>query len=428
MDGIRTRRQGKTPLYTLYAANAISFVGNNLTNIAIPWFVLVTTGSAAKTGITLFFSITPIVIAGFFGGALVDRLGYKRTSIIADVASGVTVAAIALCHQLDLLSFPLLLALVFLGALLDAPGGTARAALVPDLAEAGRVPIDRASASIQVVERGSRLIGAPLSGVLIAVFGPAGVLWIDALTFAISAGMVYVAIPGVTRSSSHHSSEGYIADLKSGLGFIRRDRLILAIVGTVMVTNLLDAVFTVCLPFLAKEVYDSSVALGLMAAASGGGAVVGAIVYGAIGQRTSRRAVFIPAFAIAGARGLPLATLPVLPVAIAVQVVVGLAAGPLNPILSAVEYERIPEHMRGRVFGAIQAGAWMAMPLGVLAGGIIIEQVGLPATFLVTSVCYLATTLTMVINPAFRDMDRRPAGEHASFDVPPGDADASLRA
>ena len=93
--------------------------------------MLVTTGSAAKTGITLFFSITPIVIAGFFGGALVDRLGYKRTSIIADLASGVTVAAIALCHQLDLLSFPLLLALVFLGALLDAPGGTARAALVP---------------------------------------------------------------------------------------------------------------------------------------------------------------------------------------------------------------------------------------------------------------------------------------------------------
>jgi hypothetical protein len=49
MDGVGTRRQSKTPLYTLFAANAISFVGNNLTNIAIPWFVLVTTGSAAKT-------------------------------------------------------------------------------------------------------------------------------------------------------------------------------------------------------------------------------------------------------------------------------------------------------------------------------------------------------------------------------------------
>ena len=81
----RPRRLANTrPLYSLYAANAISFVGNNLTTLAIPWFVLVTTGSAARTGITFFFSITPIVIAGFFGGTIVDRLGYKRTSIIAD--------------------------------------------------------------------------------------------------------------------------------------------------------------------------------------------------------------------------------------------------------------------------------------------------------------------------------------------------------
>jgi len=423
VNGAGRRRQSSAPLHSLYAANAISFVGNNLTNIAIPWFVLVTTGSAAKTGITLFFSITPIVIAGFFGGALVDRLGYKRTSIIADMASGVTVAAIALCHQLDLLSFPLLLALVFLGALLDAPGGTARAALVPDLAKVGGVPIERASASIQVVERGSRLIGAPLGGVLIAVFGPAGVLWIDALTFAVSAGLVSVTIPGATRSPNSQRSEGYFADLKAGLAFIRRDRLIFAIVGTVMITNLLDAVFTICLPFLAKEVYESSIALGLLAAASGGGAVLGAIVYGSVGYKVSRLAVFIPAFAIVGARGLPLATLPPLAVAIAIQVVAGLAAGPLNPILSAVEYERIPEHMRGRVFGAIQAGAWMAMPLGVLVGGYLIEQFGLPATFLVTSVCYLATTLTMIVNPAIRDMDRRPERHPA-----PGDADVSVGA
>ncbi len=183
------------PLYSLYAANAISMVGNNLTTIAIPWFVLVTTGSAARTGITFFFSITPIVIAGFFGGAIVDRLGYKRTSIISDLASGTTVAAIAGLHALDLLSFPLLLALVFLGALLDAPGGTARAALIPDMAKLGNVPIDRASAAIQVVERGSRLIGAPLSGVLIAVFGAAVVLWLDALTFSVSSMVVAVVIP-----------------------------------------------------------------------------------------------------------------------------------------------------------------------------------------------------------------------------------------
>ena len=395
------------PLYALYAANAISLVGNNLTTIAIPWFVLITTGSAAKTGITLFFSITPVVIAGFFGGVIVDRLGYKRTSMVSDLASGVTVAAIAGLHALDLLSFPLLLALVFLGALLDAPGGTARSALIPEMAALGNVPLDRASAAIQVIERGSRLVGAPLAGVLIAVFGAAGVLWLDAVTFAVSAVVVAIGIPSGERPASEEPSAGYIAELKGGLAFIRRDRLIFAIVLTVMVTNLLDAVVTVCLPFMAREVYGSAVALGLLAAASGGGAVVGAIAYAAVGHRVSRRAVFIPSFVVVAVGPLLLATLPSLPVAIAIQVIRGIAAGPLNPIMSAVEFERVPEGMRGRVFGAIQAGAWVAMPLGVLAGGFLIEGIGLRETFIITGALYLATTLTMIVNPAIHDMNRR---------------------
>jgi MFS family permease len=411
----KPRRSANTrPLYSLYAANAISFVGNNLTTLAIPWFVLVTTGSAARTGITFFFSITPIVIAGFFGGTIVDRLGYKRTSIISDLASGITVAAIAGLHALDLLEFPILLALVFLGALLDAPGGTARAALIPDLAKLGEVPIERASASIQVVERGSRLVGAPLAGVMIAVFGAAGVLWIDALTFALSAAVVYIAIPASERPRQDEPSEGYVAELKAGLAFIRRDRLIFALVMTVMITNLLDAAFTVCLPFMALEVYDSSIALGFMAAASGGGAVLGAIVYTAMGYRISRRAVFIPGFTIVAVRSLLLAMNPSLPVAIAIQAIAGIGAGPLNPIMSAIEFERVPEQMRGRVFGAIQAGAWTAMPIGVLAGGYLLEGIGLRWTLITIGVCYVTTTLTMLVNPAIRDMNRRPLADSAA--------------
>jgi len=95
-----------------------------------------------------------------------------------------------------------------------------------------------------------------------------------------------------------------------------------------------------------------------------------------------------------------------------VQVMSGIGAGPLNPILSAVEFERVPEGLRGRVFGAIQAAAWMAMPLGFLAGGFLIEAIGLRWTFLITSGCYLATTLSMLVNPAFHDMNReKVAGE-----------------
>jgi MFS family permease len=86
--------ENNTPIISLLTANAISLVGNVLSAIAIPWFVLQTTGSATQTGITGIFTVLPVVLAGFLGGTLVDRLGYKRTSIIADLASGFTVALI----------------------------------------------------------------------------------------------------------------------------------------------------------------------------------------------------------------------------------------------------------------------------------------------------------------------------------------------
>ena len=127
--GVLERDRG--PLFALFAANAVSMTGNVAALIAIPWFVLETTGSAAKTGVTAFAALLPVVLSGLFGGALVDRLGYRRASILSDLASSGAVAAIPLLHSTIGLEFWQLLVLVFLGGLLDAPGSSARTALLP---------------------------------------------------------------------------------------------------------------------------------------------------------------------------------------------------------------------------------------------------------------------------------------------------------
>src|SRR5215510_15873536 len=236
-------QKNSLPIYSLFAANAISLVGNVLSAIAIPWFVLQTTGSATRTGITGFFTMLPVVLAGFFGGTLVDRLGYKRTSIIADLASGVTTALIPLLYFTVGLEFWQLMILVFLGALLDTPGSTARSALMPELAEMAHMPIERATSLIHIIERGSRLIGAPLSGLLIAWIGTENVLWLDAASFFISAAIIGVVIR-VQKPVQHIEQEKsgkYFDELREGLKFIYQDKLVLAIVVMVMLTNFLDA-------------------------------------------------------------------------------------------------------------------------------------------------------------------------------------------
>src|SRR3989440_9849791 len=106
------------PIVAFLVGSAISYVGDMFTLLAVPWYVLQTTGSVTQTGITACFSTLPAVFSALFGSPLVDRLGYKRTSVTGDIARGLTVALIPwLCHAVGV-AFWQLLVLVFLGGLL----------------------------------------------------------------------------------------------------------------------------------------------------------------------------------------------------------------------------------------------------------------------------------------------------------------------
>jgi MFS family permease len=414
--GINTRKRNSLPLYSLFTANAISLVGNVFTTIAIPWFVLQTTGSATQTGITGFFTILPVVLAGFLGGTLIDRLGYKRTSIISDLASGVTTALVPILYFTVGLQFWQLMVLVFLGALLDAPGSTARSALLPELAEQAGMPIERVTSLTHVIERSARMIGAPLAGLLISIMSTANVLWLDAASFFISAGIVWILIPKLKIQGQEETKSGnYFEELKVGLRFIRADQLILSIVVMVMLLNFLDAIFGgVLQPVYVNEVFGNALPLGLLIAANGAGAVVGGLLFAAVGHRLPRHAIFVAAFVLAGFRFWVYALYPSLTILIAATFISSLGAGPLNPIIGAIEFERIPPSLRGRVFGAITAGAWVAMPLGMLLGGILTENLGTYIMLIGLAIAYFVTTVSMAFIPAMKEMNRRPQASNLS--------------
>jgi MFS family permease len=383
-------------LGALLGANALSMTGNVMAMIAVPWFVLETTGSAYKTGITGFVTFLPVVVAGAFGGTLVDAIGHRRSSIVADLASGGTIALVPILYAAGALSFPLLLALVFAGALLDAPGTTARTSLVPEAAGRAGVGIERASALADGVNRLSSLIGGPLAGLLIAAFGTQNVLFFDAGTFVVSATLVAVY---ARRPQTHVPAEksSYRENLADGWQFVRRDPILMAIVPTFVITNFLDAAFGhTILPAYGLRVLGSAAAAGAVVGALGAGALLGSLAYGWRGDRLPRRPLLAWGMALAGVRFLAVAagagTVPLTGVAL----IGGLGVGPVNPIGDVVVYERTPPHMRGRVFGLIVATVYGAMPLGALAGGAAVDAWGLSATSLVGGLLYLGAPLLLL--------------------------------
>ncbi|MDQ2716329.1 MAG: MFS transporter [Chloroflexota bacterium] len=397
-------------LYTLFSANTISVTGSSLTLIAVPWFVLQTTGSATRVGFTGVAEVLAIIAAGFLGGVLVDRLGYKRTSVIADLASGAAIALIPLLYYSVGLAFWQLLILVFCAALFNAPGASARTALLPDIAGPAGMSLERANALLHAIERGSRLLGAPLAGILIALLGTSWVLWLDAASFVISALLIGLVIPRPRPTEGAQAmakaSGGYLAELGAGLRFIRHNRLVLAIVLTIIITNFLDSPLSaVVMPVYAKQRFGSPLALGLIEAAWGGGALVSALIYSALAPRLPRRATFIAAFILIGLPFWLLTSLPSLPFTLVAMAIIGAGSGPINPLLWTLSQERVPADMRGRVFGAIGAAAFAAMPLGLILAGYLVDAVGLHVTLLVIAACYLVVTLSTLFNRALREMD-----------------------
>ena len=397
--------RSRTPLYALYAADVVSLSGNAVAQLAIPWFVLTTTGSASLTALAVFFNFLPIVIAAFFGGVVVDRLGFRTTSVVADLASAAAVAAIPLLYTTVGLELWQLLALVFLGALLDAPGATARAALLPDLVELAGARMERASGIRGAIQQSSLLVGAPIGGVLIATVGATDALWINAASFLVSAALVAGLVPRPEPGEATEKT-GFLSELVEGMRFIWDSRLLRAMVLTVLVSNLIEAPFPVVMAVFAEETYGSATDLGLMYGVFGAGSAGGSArlqLRSGIGFRGD--GLFVGCFAAIPVIYLVLATEPSLPVALVALAAVGLAAGPLNPLIFTIVAELVPTQLRGRVFGAVRAGAWASIPLGILLGGLVVEAIGAPSTFLAIGVSYAALVAYGFFNPAFREMD-----------------------
>jgi MFS family permease len=402
----------RAPILALLGANAVSETGNVLAFVAIPWFVLQTTGSAAKTGLVGGAFLLAAVMAGVVGGPVVDRLGFKRASIVADLAGAVTVALIPLLYYTTGLAFWQLLVLVFLGGFLDAPGHTARQSLVPDLAGRARMRIERANAAFQGIQHASFLLGPPLAGVLIALFTPSNVLWIDAATFAVSAALVSALLPSVDLQSGTVGAElrragGYLAELAEGITFIRRDRLVFWMFGIGVVANfLILPLFAVVLPVYAKQTYGSAVNLGLMLGGFGGGALAGTVFYGTVGHLLPRRATLVSAIVVVGLPFWVLVATPSLVFTMGALFVAGFALGPPNPLTYSVLQERTPPRMLGRVLGAGVSLSMVAVPSGMVLCGFALEIFGLRPTLAGISACYLAVGLLSFLAPVLRELDK----------------------
>lgn len=388
--GMRSKAVG-----ALVVAEVVSVLGTRMTYLALPWFVLVTTGSAGKMSLVLAAEIAPMAILGIPSGTLVQKIGSRNTMLLADFARAPILASIPLLHSQGMLSFPLLLGLVALLGCFMPPYFASQRTILPELVGENERLMSQGNSLIEGGAAFAAMMGPALAGLLIPFIGASNVLYVDAATYLVAFVLVLVFVPrrkplvGAVQS-------GVLA----GVRFLAADRFLGPVAAVVVVTGFLGAGMSAGLPVYAFAEFDGSSRIaGLFYAALGAGALVGSLVAVAAVRKVAP--LRLAAFGIL-AFSLPLWVLPFLPpwpVVFAALFVATLFTPLVNGPIIAVLTKRTPDDLRAKVITAVISVNTVAAPLGFLVAGQVLEHWGVVPLFtaVVLGMSWIAVVFAAIV-------------------------------
>ncbi|SDN29466.1 MFS transporter [Allokutzneria albata] len=386
-------------------AETLSLLGNSIAGIALPWLLLTRTGDAAAAGVVTAATGLPMLVAAIAGGVVIDRIGRRRISIGADMASAACVAALPVVDMLFGLDLGWFIVLGIAGAVFDIPGMTARETLLPDVAKATGMSLERLSGLRQAMV-GTTLIAGPALGTLVLGWLDSAVaLWVTAATSALAALLTWL-LPTSLGTTGVAEKQHWTKDLKEAAAVLRGEPVLIALTVLSAASVLVMApIQMLLLPAHFVAAGGSAGQFGPVIMASALGMIGGNLVYSAVGARLSRRGwLTVSLIASIGAVGW-LAALPGYWWLVAASAALGLVSGPIQPLMLVLTSERVPEGARGRVFGVQNAVLLSATPVGVFAGGWLISGFGVHATGTLITVVWAVLAVGMLLLPGARQME-----------------------
>jgi len=360
-------------LRALLVAEVVSSTGSAMTFVALPWFVLVTTGSATRVSLVLAAEVLPMALFGIPSGSVVARLGSRVSMLVADAVRAPLLLLVPVLHSAGVLTFPLLLVIVFVLGVFIAPYVSAQRTVIPELFGDDETLVSKASGLFGGANQVPLVIGPAIAGALIAWFGAPSLLVVDSLTFLFAFVVVLLFVHAGRRVAPDEESRGVLA----GVRYLSKDRLLGPFTLTVVVLDGAANAIAVAVPLLAFTRYDESPHVaGYVFTAFGVGAIIGSVLVVRLLDLVAplRLACF----------GIVLATLPLWVIAADVPwtvvcvstFVCGFFVPTVNAPLMGILTTRPPAAIRAKVMTAVLTASGVGAPLGRLAVGPIYNRYG----------------------------------------------------
>jgi MFS family permease len=371
-----------------FSGQSVSLVGTWITRIATSWLVYRLTGSAFLLGIVGFCGQIPTLLLGPIAGVLVDRWDRHRILLVTQLLSLVQSAALGALALSGHITVGWILGLQIVQGVINAFDTPARQAFVVQMVE-DRADLPNAIALNSTMVNGSRIVGPAIGGAVIAAVGEGWCFVIDAISYvAVLASLLAMRVPPTAPRSGRSNVLDELRDgfrYVSGFAPARTALLLLAIVSA------MGMPYTVLMPAIAAErLHGGPHTLGWLMAASGLGAVVGALYLASrrsvvglgrvMGIATLTFGVSLVAFSFARTTWVALVTLPFVGAGFMVEM------ASTNTVLQTL----VEERLRGRLMAFYTMAFLGAAPIGSLLAGLVAARIGAAYTVLLGGIACIA--------------------------------------
>jgi len=256
-----------------WSGNFLSNIGTWMQNVAQGWLVLTLTDSAFWLGVVGFAGAIPFLIFMLFGGVIADRVDKRRLLLVTQTVMMLLAFVLAGLAYFKVITVWEVVVLAFLNGTAMAMNNPSYQAMVPKLV--AREDLTNAIALNSAQFNMSRILGPTLGGYAMAVFGVAGNFFLNGLSFvAVLFALTRIRYPEETLQRH----EGLFDSLVSGFRYVRSQPQMYVLMWMIALSSFLSIPFLTFIPFFARnQLRVGESGLGLLLAASGTGAVLGAV-------------------------------------------------------------------------------------------------------------------------------------------------------
>jgi MFS family permease len=387
----------------LWIGQTISLVGSQMTILALPLVaILALEATPVQVGILGAAQYAPFLVLGLLAGVWVDRLRRRPLLIWADLGRAALLGSIPTAAVVGLLRIEQLYLVAFLAGVLTVFFDVAYQSFLPSLVR--REQLVEGNSKLEMSRSFAQIAGPGLGGGLVQLVTAPIALLVDSLSFLASALFV-ASIHAREREPDRSARQSLRAEIVEGLRLVFGHPLLRANAGCTgtwnLFSHLLEVVFIL---YATRELGVEPATLGLILAARGPGAFLGALLAGQVARRFGVGPTIILA-ALVGAMGeltLPLAgSVPLQAVWLLLAgFFISGAAGTIYNVNTVSLRQAITQHhLQGRMNATIRLLIWGTIPIGFLLGGFLAEAIGLRPTLVVGAVAGQLSFLWVLLSP-----------------------------